>query len=197
MRFCAPEKWFTFGFLFYDKTMRQIFLLVAFIAGSTVQAQDAEPQGRVGYANIEYIISLMPEIKEIEADMKSTQTQLRNQIQTRSQEVEKQYTDFNENMNSMPDTVRMNRQRDLERAMAEVEQMQQDAQQTLQNKQKLYMAPLYLKVNRAIGEVAQEAGYTVILTERIGDYSLLLFQDKQRDISDLVLNKFGVTPPAK
>lgn len=177
--------------------MRKIFLLVSFIAGLTVQAQESQAQNRVGYANIEYIISLMPEIKEIEADMKSTQTQLRNQIQTRSQEVEKQYTDFSENMNNMPDTVRMSRQRDLEQAMAELEKMQQDAQQTLQNKQKLYMAPLYLKVNRAIGEVAKETGYSVILTERIGEYSLLLFQDKQRDISDLVLHKFGVTPPPK
>lgn len=172
-------------------------MLVSFIAGLTVQAQESQAQNRVGYANIEYIISLMPEIKEIEADMKSTQTQLRNQIQTRSQEVEKQYTDFSENMNNMPDTVRMSRQRDLEQAMAELEKMQQDAQQTLQNKQKLYMAPLYLKVNRAIGEVAKETGYSVILTERIGEYSLLLFQDKQRDISDLVLHKFGVTPPPK
>lgn len=177
--------------------MKKILLLVVFVAGYTAQAQEPQARNRVGYANIEYIISLMPEMKEIEADMKSTQTQLRNQIQTRSQEVEKQYTDLNANMNNMEDTVRMNRQRDLEQAMGELEKMQQDAQQTLQNKQKLYLAPLYLKVNRAIGEVAKETGYSVILTERLGEYNLLLFQDKQRDISDLVLKKFGVTPPAK
>ena len=177
--------------------MKKILLLVVFIAAYTAEAQESQAQKPVGYANIEYIISHMPEMKEIEADMKSTQTQLRNQIQARSQEVEKQYTDFNANMNNMQDTVRINRQRELEQAMADLERMQQDAQQTLQNKQKLYMAPLYLRVNRAIEEVAKETGYSVILTERIGEYSLLLFQDKQRDISDLVLNKFGVTPPAK
>lgn len=177
--------------------MKKILLLVVIVAGYAAQAQEPGAQNRVGYANIEYIISLMPEMKEIEADMKSTQTQLRNQIQTRSQEVEKQYTDFNANMNTMPDTVRMNRQRDLEEAMAELEKMQQDAQQALQNKQRLYMAPVYLKVNSAIGEVAKEAGYSIILTERIGEYNLLLVQDKQKDISDLVLKKFGITPPAK
>ena len=86
---------------------------------------------------------------------------------------------------------------EVEEAMAALEKMQQDAQQALQNKQRLYMAPVYLKVNSAIGEVAKETGYSIILTERIGEYSLLLFEDKQRDISDLVLKKFGVTPPAK
>jgi outer membrane protein len=175
-----------------------MFLLIAVTAGHFSQAQTPESTGqKVCYANMEYIMSQLPDMKEIEAEMKSTQTQLQNQIQTRSKEVEKQYTDFNTNMNTMADTVRMTKQRELEAALADLEQMQQNAQLTLQNKQKLFMAPLYLKVNRAIQEVAQENGYAIVLTETIGTYDFLLYEQPQKNISDLVLKKFGVSPVEK
>jgi Skp family chaperone for outer membrane proteins len=89
-------------------------------------------------------------MKAIETDLKSTQTQLRTQIQTRSQEVQKQYQDFNATAQGMVDSVRVKRQQQLQQAMADLEKMQQDAQVTLQNKQKLFMAPLYLKVDKVI-----------------------------------------------
>lgn len=179
--------------------MKNITLLVALTAGYFSYAQTpAQPaQNKVGYANVEYIITQLPEMKEIETDLKSTQTQLRNQIQTKSEQVKKDYADFNANARTMVDTVRVNRQKQLEKSLADLEQMQQDAQNTLQNKQKLYMAPLYLKVNRAIQEVAVENGYEIILTDKVSGYDFLLFNSDQLDISNLVLQKFGVTPPAK
>lgn len=177
--------------------MKRIFLLAALAAAFVSRAQTPAPSNQIGFANMEYIISQLPDMKAIETDLKSTQTQLRTQIEAKSKELEKQYADFNTQMDSMVDTVRISRQRDLEQAMADLEQMQQDAQLTLQNKQKLYMAPLYLKVNRVIAEVAKENGYSIILTEMISNYRFLLFQQPQKDVSNLVLQKFGVTPPAK
>src|SRR5690606_40611735 len=93
---------------------------------------------------------------------------------------------------TMADTVRANRQREIEQAMADLEQMQQNAQVTLQNKQKLYMAPLYLRINKAIEEVAKENGYDIILTDKISGVDFLLFNTGQTDISILMLQKFEV-----
>ena len=59
------------------------------------------------------------------------------------------------------------------------------------------MAPIYLKVNRAIGEVAKENGYSIILTEKVSNFDFLLYRQAQMDVSNLVLKKFGVTPPEK
>jgi outer membrane protein len=97
----------------------------------------------------------------------------------------------------MVDSVRVKRQQQLQQAMADLEKMQQDAQVTLQNKQKLFMAPLYLKVDKVIEEVARENGFDIILTQNVSGFNFLLYYDKQRDISDLVLQKFGVQPAAK
>jgi len=178
------------------KMIRQIILIVVFCSAYVAHAQTADKSAanKVGYANVDYIISQLPDMKAIEADMKSTQTQLRNQIQTRSQEVQKQYADFNATAKTMVDTVRARKQKDLEKAMADLEQMQQNAQMTLQNKQKLFLAPIVLKVNKAISEVAKENGYSIILTDKVSTFDFLLYQTNQFDISNLVLAKFGVTP---
>lgn len=175
--------------------MRRILLLAALAAGFAAQGQDST--NRVGYANMAYIMSRLPEMKQMETELKSTQTQLRNQIQAKSKEVQAQYDDFNANATQMVDSVRARKEQDLEKAIAGLEQMQQDAEVTLQNKQKLFMAPLYLKVNRAIAEVAAEHGYAIILTQQVSNMPVLLYQRKETDVSGLVLQKFGVTPEAK
>ncbi len=177
--------------------MKIFFSIILLTAGYYSYSQTSAPAGKVGYASVEYIVSQLPDMKEIEAELKSTQTQLRNQLQSKSQEVQQQYTDFNANAGSMTDTVRINTQRKIEQAMAELEQMQQEAQQTLENKRKLFMAPIYLNVNRVIREVAVENGFDIILTDRVSGYDLLLFNTEQLDISNLVLQKLGVTPPSK
>lgn len=177
--------------------MKKLFLLIALIAGFVSQAQSQQTVNKVGYANMEYIITQLPDVKEIETELKSTQAQFKNQIEVKSQELKKQYADFNSNMNTLADTVRMNKQRELEQSVADLEKFQQDAQLTLQNKQKLYMAPVQLKVNRAISEVARENGFSVILSQQIGGYRVLLYNNEQVDVSNLVLQKFGVTPVAK
>ena len=177
--------------------MRKLFLLVALAAGYVSQAQSQQTANKVGYANMEYIITQLPDVKEIETELKSTQTQFKNQIEVKSQALQKQYADFNANMNTMADTVRVNKQRELEQSMADLEKFQQDARLTIQNKQKLYMAPVYLKVNRAIEEVAKENGFSVILNQQVSGYRILLYNNEQVDVSNLVLQKFGVTPVAK
>lgn len=175
-----------------------VFLLAGIVVGLIAHAQTASnTQKKVGYANLEYIISQLPDMKAVEAEMKSTQAQLQSQIQSRQQQVQKQYQDFSAQAATLADTVRANGQAKLERAFAELQQMQRDAQQTLQNKEKLFMAPLYLKVNKTIQEVAEENGFEIILTDKVGGLDFLLFHSNQFDISNLVLRKFGVTPESK
>ena len=174
------------------KTSIVLLLFCAPFAAAAQAAQETKPD-KIGYADVAYIMSQLPEMKAIESDLKSTQTQLRNQIQAKSDAVQKQYADFNANAKTMADTVRMRKQGELEKSVTDLEKMQQDAQLTLQNKQKLYMAPLYLKVNKAISEVAQENGFSIILTDRVSNFDFLLYQTPQLNVSDLVLKKFGVT----
>jgi outer membrane protein len=176
--------------------MKKIGLLFALAASIVSHAQNNEVAQKVGYANMEYIIGQLPDMKAIDTDLKSTQAQFRKEIEARSQKLQKEYTDFNANAATMTDTLRENTQRQLQNSMAELEQYQQDAERTIQNKRKLFMAPVYLKVSRAIADVAKENGFGIILSQNISSYPFLLYNNTQVDVSPLVLQKLGVTPAA-
>jgi outer membrane protein len=170
-----------------------LFLVLGFSAFLT-HAQTTTASSKIGYADVDYIFGQMPEAKQIDADLKSLQNQLRNNIEAKAQEFQKKLADYQANLNTMLDAVRVNTERELQQLQQNLEKLQQDAQTTIQNKQNQLMDPVYKKVGKAIEEVAKENGYTFILNQQIGGLDVILYGDEKADISDLVLKKMGVTP---
>ena len=87
--------------------MRKLVLLLVLGLGAHLsQAQTAST--KIGYADVDYIFSQLPESKAIEAELKSTQAQLKNQIDAKYAEFQKKLADYNANLNTMLDAVRTN-----------------------------------------------------------------------------------------
>lgn len=175
--------------------MRKLALLFVLALGIiTTQAQTPTASSKIGFADVDYIFSQMPEAKQIDAELKSTQAQLKNQIDAKTQEFQKKLADYQQNLNTMLDAVRQNTERELQQLQENLQRLQQDAQTTIQNKQTQLMEPVYKKVGKAIEEVAKENGYTFVLNQQIGGLDVILYGDEKSDVSDLVLKKLGVTP---
>ena len=175
--------------------MRKLVLAVVFGFGIfAAQAQTPTPATKVGFVDVDAIFGQMPEQKQIEAELKSTQTMLKNQIDTKAKEFQTKLADYNANLNNMLDAVRQNTDRELQQMQQNLELLQQNAQTTIQNKQNQLFAPVYEKMGKAISEVAKENGYTLILSSQIGGLDVVLYADEKIDVSDLVLKKLGVTP---
>ena len=175
--------------------MRKLALLFVLAIGTLAsQAQTPTASTKIGFADVDYIFSQMPEAKQIDTELKSTQTQLKNRIDAKTQEFQKKLADYQANLNTMLDAVRQNTERELTQLQENLQQLQQDAQVTIQNKQAELMEPVYKKVGKAIEDVAKENGYTFILNQQIGGLDVILYGDEKNNVSDLVLKKLGVTP---
>ena len=173
--------------------MRKLVLFLVLGLGAHLsQAQTASV--KVGYADVDYIFNQLPESKAIEAELKSTQAQLKNQIDAKYQDFQKKLADYNANLNTMLEAVRANTERELTQMQQNIEKLQADAQTTIQTKQTQLMDPVYKKVGKGIEDVAKENGFTFILNQQIGGLDVILYGDEKMDISDLVLKKLGVTP---
>ncbi|MGC3948239.1 MAG: OmpH family outer membrane protein [Chryseolinea sp.] len=173
--------------------MRKFVLLLALGIGAlTTYAQTTAP--KIGYADVDYIFSQMPESKAIDAELKSTQAQLKNQIDTKYQEFQKKVQDYQANLNTMLEAVRQNTERELQQMQQNLEKLQADAQTTIETKRSQLMDPVYKKVGKGIEDVAKEQGFTFVLNQQIGGLDVILYGDEKMDVSDLVLKKLGVTP---
>jgi outer membrane protein len=167
--------------------MRKLVLLAVF--GLITFASQAQTATKVGYADVDYIFSQMPEAKQIEAELKSMEAQLKGQIEAKIKKFQTELADYQKNGAAMIDAVRQNTERELTQQQQNIEKLQQDAQTTIQNKNTQMMTPVYDKVGKAIEAVAKENGFSFILNQQIGG----LYGDDKMDISDLVLKHMGVT----
>src|SRR5687767_10021451 len=104
--------------------MRKLIVLIALVVGFTTANAQTSEATKIGYADPEYIISQMPEAKQVEADLKSLQTQLKNNIDGKAQEFQKKLKDYQDNLNTMPDPIRTNTERELTQLQQNLEKLQ-------------------------------------------------------------------------
>jgi outer membrane protein len=159
-------------------------LMVLMTAGSfTLQAQAP----KIGYTNTDYILSKLPETKQIESDLKTHRNQLGAQLKSKQEEFERKYQSFIDGQATMTDVVKNDVQTELQALQESIQKFAAEAEKSMQNKQVQLLAPVYEKIDGGIKEVAKEHGYSHVFSQGV-----LLFATEEFDISDLVLTKLGV-----
>lgn len=167
-------------------------LVMFLMAGNLLFAQSGV---KIGYTNVDYIISLLPETKQIESEIKAFEKQLTTNLQAKYQEYQTKAEAFQRGAASMSEVVRADKMEELQNLQANIEKFQREADSSLQKKQMDLFKPAYEKVQTAIETVAKANGFTHVLSTDAGGYSVLLYASDEDDISDLVLKSLGVTPP--
>jgi outer membrane protein len=98
----------------------------------------------------------------------------------------------------MAPSVKEDKMKELAYLEKSIKEFEEKAQEDLQKKQMVLVDPLLDKIQKAIDAIAEEHGYTYILSTaaQYGGSSVILFaKNKNENISDLVLKKLGVVPP--
>lgn len=171
-----------------------VLVVAAFLltAGTALNAQGV----KIGYADVDYILSEMPETKQVESELQLLSTQLQNQIQAKYQEYQQKMQAYEQQYASMVDAIRQEKETEITQLQQRIQKLQTDAQTTIQNKTGELMQPLYGKIGDAIEAVAKENGFTYVLNGQVGGIDVVLYADEQYDVSPLVLKKLGITPTA-
>jgi outer membrane protein len=172
--------------------MKSIITCGLIAIASLCQAQTPTSQ-KIGHADWEYIFALMPEYKKIESELKTFETQLTNQLKTKSQELETKYKTYQALPANTPEAIKKDKESELAYLEQNIQKFRQDAQNSLQQKQTELVSPVFEKVGKAIEAVALENGFSYIINpQMMGGGDVLLFADEKYNISNLVLKKLGV-----
>lgn len=177
--------------------MKKPVFVFAFALITVVSMAQTPAPVKIGYAEIEYIFSQMPEAKVIETEITTLRTQLKKQYDGKVAEFERKYKEYNDNMNnpSIPQAVKENSARELQQLQQNIQKLEEDSQAELQKRNGTLLGPVQEKIGKALEEVAKENGYSLILSNQINMQDIILYGDEKLDVSDLVLKKMGVTPP--
>lgn len=174
---------------------RWIIVLAFLAAAVTANAQDGGL--KIGYTNAEYILSNMPEAKQIESDLKVHEQQLSSQLEAKSKDFQTKYQEYQRNAQNMIPEVRADKEQELQNLQNSIQKFQQDAQMSLQRKSGELLEPVFEKIQKAIDEVAKANGYTHVFNsgQPEAGLNILLYARDEDNISELVLKQLGITPP--
>ncbi|MFY0626477.1 MAG: OmpH family outer membrane protein [Reichenbachiella sp.] len=158
---------------------------------------NAQSPFKFGYTNVEYVLSQMPEAKQVDSEYRAYETQLQNQLQSKGQEFQTKLGEYQSGAQTMTELVRKDKEAELQSLQQRLEQFQKEAQTSLQTKQSELYSPLFDKISKAIKEVRVEQGYDAIFSTGVPGVDILLDADEKFDVSDHIFRKLGITPPAK
>ena len=170
----------------------------ALLVASSFFASSAQAQAplKIGFTSVEYVLSQMPESKQIESDLKTYGTQLEAQLKTKTTEYQTKLDTYQKGATAMTPVVKADTEKELTRLGQSIQEFQQTAQQSMQQKQQTLLRPVLDKIQKNIDAVANEQGYTYILNSDSGSNPILLHGPKDGDVSDIILKKMGITPTA-
>src|SRR6478609_5561497 len=122
--------------------MRKLFFVLGFGLVTMVANAQTAPL-KIGYADVEYIFSQMPEAKQMDAELQTLQAQLKKQYDSKVAEFQKKLQEYQQFGTTVPDAVKQNSERELQQLQQNIKKLEQDSQTDLQKKQVSLMEPVY------------------------------------------------------
>jgi outer membrane protein len=145
---------------------------------------------KIGYFDQNYVIPLLPEFKKVQKDVETFREFLKAEMQKEQEKGQKLMAETEQLAKSLPPAQLQLKQEELQKIDAKLQEMQQTAPNKVQEKYTKAMEPIIKSVQAKVDEIAKEKGYTYIFRLESS-----LHEPKEANISDAVLQKFGVTPP--
>jgi outer membrane protein len=149
------------------------FLLTALL-GCLLSASAWAQDLKIGYVNVDSVISVLPETKVQQRNMESYAKQLQAQLELKQKEMQTTYQGFVQKVQAggVPPAEQQKMEEQLQKMQAELQVAQQKAQADLAKKENDLITPLYQKVTEAIKAYAKANGFNYIMSEELLVYAL-------------------------
>lgn len=137
--------------------MKRIFL-VACAAIALITTEVKAQTLKIGHINSQELLSLMPEVKKAEADLKAYTKSFEDQLETMGKDYQKKMAEYQAQEKTMTDAVKEVKQKEITDLGARIESTQKSAEEKVGNKQAELFKPILDKAEKAIKDVAKEKG---------------------------------------
>jgi len=164
--------------------MKQLLLLLFLLPLSVVA------QNKLAFVTIDEVFSKMPELKEVETKMATKTEAVRKNMESMETELQKKLKEF-EDMPAENKTqaITADYEKQVQDLHSRYQTFVQSSQQELEKEQQTLLAPLQQKMMKAIKDVGDENGYSLILNSN----AILHVGADIKNANDQVKTKLGIT----
>jgi len=169
--------------------MKKIAILIIAITTSL----QVNAQSKVGTIDIDYILSNMPQLEQVNKDLKSYSDDLEIKLQVKVTKYKALISVYEQNTASYSETKRKTKQDEIIAIEQDIQKFQENASSLIQIRRNELLNPLYKLIGDALNTVATEEKFTQILTTN----NNIAYLDPNFDITILTMTKMGITIPTQ
>ncbi len=166
----------------FKKVLAAIFIALPMMAAAQAP--------KFGTVNAESILEVMPERTTIEKTLSDASKTYETEFKKLQDELQKKYTEYQalEKDTTTPAAIKERRMAEIQELNQKAQQFAQTAQQDLQRQQAQLMKPVEEKIMNAIKAVGQENGFTMIFPMGLPTYQ----STDVIDVTPMVKTKLGI-----
>jgi outer membrane protein len=169
--------------------MKKLFKVALVAVCMLFMGNFAKAQTKIGYINSQDLITAMPELKTVTAQMDAFKKNFIDELQRLSGELQSKNQDYQAKQATMTDAVRTSKQAELGDLNDRIQKYQTSAQQQIDAKGQELMKPLLDKAHGAIDAVAKEKGINYVFDSSA---TSLLVSPPSDDLLPAVKLKLGL-----
>jgi len=172
--------------------MKKIFQIL--ILGVMIGSVNSLSAQKVGYVNMEAVLILMPEMKNVNKELQTYRQKLEEQLKIKSDYAGVKYQEFLEKQEAgASDEDLQAIQGELQKLQTEVQQYAQDSDQKFMMRRQDLMQPVIDKLQGELDAIADTEGYDIILNAVDGSgLSVILYGPEEHNLTPKVLEKLGI-----
>ena len=156
------------------------FTLLSFLTLTSIA------QNKFGYIDSQELLLIMPERKAAETEVQNFAKSLEAQLGSMTAEYQESVQEYQANESTYTDLVKQDKVAEITGLEQRIQTFQQNAQQSLQEKEQELLEPILSKARKAIEDVAKEGGFTYIFDKGQGS---ILYAKESENVLDLVKKK--------
>ena len=165
--------------------MKKITLLTAL----TILTLSSIAQNKFGYIDSQELLLLMPDRKNAEIEVQNFAKTLEAQLELMTAEYQESIQEYQANEAAFSDLVKQDKIAEITGLEQRIQAFQQNAQQSLQQKEQELLDPILAKARKAIEDVAKEGDFTYIFDKSQGT---ILYVKESENVLTLVKRKLNL-----
>lgn len=162
---------------------------ITFLAILSFLTFNSIAQNKFGYIDSQELLQLMPERKTAETEVQNFAKSLEAQLGSMTAEYQQSLQEYQANEATYTDLVKQDKEAEIIGLQERIQTFQQNAQQSLQEKEQKVLEPIYDKARKAIEDVAKEGGFTYIFDKSQGS---ILYAKDSENVLGLVKKKLNL-----
>jgi len=148
--------------------MKKLFKVVLIAGCILFVGTLAKAQSKIGYIDFNAVVDQMPDTKVISATLQTYQQTFITQLTAMNTELQTKGADYEAKRATMTDAVRQAKEAELSDLQKRIQDYQQKASQSVDQKKAELGKPLIDKIKAAVAQVAKEQGYGYVMDSSQG-----------------------------